>query len=131
MLDWKRFLSSENFWSAWEKVRSDRREPFLAFDLMEEWRSVIVDSLVLRLVNQRIVRPTDFTYPNEAGGVYLEGSARRVFLKYFEERLSSQVSHPDVGNQVSYRRAIQLQIRRYKRCLLDSAVVYEPFRRVT
>jgi CRISPR-associated protein Cas1 len=110
--------------------RSDRREPFLAFDLMEEWRSVIVDSLVLKLVNQKIVRPTDFTYPNEMGGVYLEGAARRVFLKHFEERLSSQVSHPDVGNQVSYRRAIQLQIKRYKRCLLDS-VVYEPFRRVT
>jgi CRISP-associated protein Cas1 len=110
--------------------RSDRNEPHLVFDLMEEWRSPIVDSLVIKLINQRVIRPTDFTYPNEAGGVYLEGSARRVFLKHFEERISTLVSHPDVGNQVSYRRAIQLQVQRYRRSLMDG-ILYEAFRRVT
>ncbi len=110
--------------------RSDRNEPHLAFDLMEEWRSPIVDSLVIRLVNQKVLRPTDFTFPNAEGGVYLEGAARRVFLKHFEERLSTLVSHPDVGNQVSYRRAIQLQVQRYKRAMINN-LLYEPFRRMT
>jgi CRISP-associated protein Cas1 len=110
--------------------RSDRTDPHLAFDLMEEFRSPIVDSLVLKLANQRILRPTDFTFPNSEGGVYLETAARRVFLKHFEERISSPVSHPDVGNQVSYRRVIQLQIQRYKRALMAD-VTYEAFRRVT
>jgi CRISP-associated protein Cas1 len=108
--------------------RSERNEPHLAFDLMEEFRSPIVDSLVIKLVNQKVVRPTDFTYPNKEGGVYLEAQARRVFLRHFEERISSPVSHPDVGNQVSYRRVIQLQIQRYKRTVLNN-VAYEPFRR--
>jgi CRISP-associated protein Cas1 len=92
---------------------------------------VIVDSLVIKLVNQKVLRPTDFSYPTAEGGVYLEGTARRLFLKHFEERISTLVSHPDVQGQVSYRRAIQLQVQRYKRSLMDEAVVYEPFRRVT
>lgn len=108
--------------------RSDRNEPHLAFDLMEEFRSPIVDSLVMKLINQKVLRPTDFTFPNQEGGVYLEANARRVFLKHFEERISSMVSHPDVGNQVSFRRVIQLQIQRYKRMVISN-VAYEPFRR--
>jgi CRISPR-associated protein Cas1 len=110
--------------------RSDRKEPHLAFDLMEEWRSVVVDSLVMMLVNKKIVRPTDFTFPNEEGGIYLEEHARRVFLKHFEERISEAVAHPLVQEPVSYRRAIQLQVQRYKRCLQGSQQ-YEAFLRST
>ncbi len=77
-----------------------------------------------------MVRPTDFTYPNAEGGVYLETAARRVFLKYFEDRITEEVAHPAVQQSVSYRRAIQLQIQRYKACLHNSKP-YEPFSRAT
>ncbi|MBD1856197.1 MULTISPECIES: CRISPR-associated endonuclease Cas1 [Leptolyngbya] len=100
--------------------RSDRKLPHLAFDLMEEWRSVIVDSLVLTLVNKKILKPTDFSWTTAEGGVFLTDAARRVFLREFEERISSEMSHPAVQEKVSYRRAIQLQVQQYKRCLLHS-----------
>lgn len=106
--------------------RSDRKEMHLAFDLMEEWRSPIVDSLVMTLVNKKILRPTDFTFPNVEGGIYLNDTARKVFLKYFEERISEEINHPALQQPVSYRRAIQLQIQQYKRCLQNS-IPYEPF----
>lgn len=106
--------------------RSDRKEPHLALDLMEEFRAPVVDSLVLTLVNKKMLRPTDFTYPNQAGGVYLEEAGRRVFLKQFEERISQTVNHPMMQQPVSYRRAIQLQVQRYKRYLVDS-VPYTAF----
>ena len=107
--------------------RSDRKEPHLAFDLMEEWRSPIVDTLVIVRANQQVIKPDEFT--NGAnGGVYLTETARRRFLSYFEQRISTPVAHPDVQAPVSYRRAIQLQIRRYKRSLLE-AVPYQPFLR--
>lgn len=108
---------------------AERPKPYLAFDLMEEWRSPVADTLVMKLVNQKILSPTDFTYPNQAGGVYLEGTARRLFLKHFDARLNEQLTHPDVQPQVSYRRAIQLQIQRYKRAVLGNQP-YQPFRRV-
>jgi CRISPR-associated protein Cas1 len=106
--------------------RSDRKEPHLAFDLVEEFRAPVVDSLVLALINKKILRPTDFTYPNTEGGVYLEAGSRRVFLKYFEERLSETITHPRTQQQLSYRRAIQLQVQEYKGCL-QSAQSYQPF----
>jgi CRISP-associated protein Cas1 len=108
--------------------RSDRKETHLAFDLMEEFRSPVVDSLVITLVNKQALKPTDFTWFNEAGGTYLEEQGRRVFLKAFESRINEMTAHADVQEQVSYRRAIQLQIRRYKKALLDG-VPYEPFLR--
>ncbi|PSB21796.1 CRISPR-associated endonuclease Cas1 [filamentous cyanobacterium CCP2] len=110
--------------------RSDRKEMHLAFDLMEEWRSPIVDSLVMTLVNKKILRPTDFTFPNAEGGIYLNDVARKVFLKYFEERISEEIAYPTLQQPVSYRRAIQLQIQQYKRCLQDSNP-YQPFIRAT
>jgi CRISP-associated protein Cas1 len=110
--------------------RSDRKEPHLAFDLMEEFRSVVVDSMVMAIVNQKVLRPTDFTYPNAEGGIYLEDRARRVFLKHFEERISSEVSYPGMTQPISYRRAIQRQVQHYKKCL-TSSLRYEPFLRTT
>jgi CRISPR-associated protein Cas1 len=108
---------------------AERQKAYLAFDLMEEFRSPIVDTFVMRLINQKIIRPSDFTWPQENGGVYLTGPARRIFLKHFEQRITEQVSHPDVKEAVTYRRVIQLQLQRYKKVLLGNGS-YEPFQRV-
>ncbi|MEO1413496.1 MAG: CRISPR-associated endonuclease Cas1, partial [Bacteroidota bacterium] len=105
---------------------SERKQVFLAFDLIEEFRAPIVDALVIRLINRKSVSPTDFTWPNEQGGVYLQGTARRLFLKRFEARMSQSVSHPDVEGMVSYRRVLQLQVKRYKRSLMEGPL-YEPY----
>jgi CRISPR-associated protein Cas1 len=43
-------------------------------------------------------------------------------------RMNEEVSHPDLLSKVTYRHAIQLQVRRYKRSLL-SGVPYEAFLR--
>ncbi|NEP20315.1 MAG: CRISPR-associated endonuclease Cas1, partial [Leptolyngbya sp. SIO4C1] len=108
---------------------AERPKAYLAFDLMEEFRSPIVDTLVMKLVNQKAIRPTDFTWPTDKGGVYLTGSARRLFLKRFEERMGETASHPDVKSPVSYRRIIQLQVQRYVKSLLGDRP-YEAFRRI-
>lgn len=98
--------------------RSERKEPHLAFDLMEEFRSTIIDTLVLVLTNKSVIKPDEFTSAAN-GGVYLNDAARRRFLNYFEQRMSTQIAHPDVQDSVTYRRAIQLQVRRYKRSVLQ------------
>ncbi|MEL6354787.1 MAG: CRISPR-associated endonuclease Cas1 [Cyanobacteria bacterium J06627_28] len=105
---------------------SERKQMFLAFDLIEEFRAPIVDALVIRLINRKSFSPTDFTWPNEQGGVYLQGTARRLFLKRFEERMSLQIAHPDIAEKVSYRRVLQLQVQRYKKAVMEGAA-YEPF----
>ncbi|MCY7392035.1 MAG: hypothetical protein LH647_11285 [Leptolyngbyaceae cyanobacterium CAN_BIN12] len=79
------------------------------------------------LTNKSVIKPDEFTSAAN-GRVYLNDAARRRFLSYFEQRISTQIAHPDVQNLVTYRRAIQLQVRRYKRSLLQ-AEPYQPFLR--
>jgi len=38
----------------------ERPKAYLAFDLMEEFRSPIADTLAMKLVNQKVIKPTDF-----------------------------------------------------------------------
>ena len=108
--------------------RSDRKETHLAFDLMEAFRSPVVDSMVLRLVNQGMITPEDFQAPAENGAVYLSDAARRQFLRQFELRISEQTAYAGRPDPVEYRRAIQLQVQDYKRSLRDG-LPYVPFLR--
>ena len=105
------------------------RKPYLAFDLIEEFRSPIVDSLVLRVVNKNSLRPSDFEPLHSSRGIYLTQSARQTFLRQLEIQMNEEVSHPDLKSPVTYRQAIQLQIRRYKRSLVHG-IAYEPFLRL-
>ena len=108
---------------------AERQQAYLAFDLMEEFRSPIVDTLVLKLINKKIVRLEDFTYSQHNHSVYLTDPARRVFLRHFEQRLMELITHPDLQEPVPYRRVIQLQVKRYKRAVLGNQP-YEAFRRL-
>jgi CRISP-associated protein Cas1 len=100
--------------------------PALVSDLMEEFRAQLVDSLVLYLVNKKIFTIEDFTAPDERGGVYLVPSGLKKFLKHWEEKLQSEITHPHTGAKVSFRRCIELQVREYISCLMGETEVYRP-----
>ncbi|ASC69874.1 CRISPR-associated endonuclease Cas1 [Halomicronema hongdechloris C2206] len=106
--------------------RSDKKLPELVLDLMEEFRSPVVDTLVVTLINRRTLHPDDFTWPTETGGVYIADAARRRFIHAFEANMNQSVKHPDVQEPVTYRRAIHYQVKRYKRALLE-VIPYQPF----
>ncbi|HIK29880.1 MAG TPA: CRISPR-associated endonuclease Cas1 [Oscillatoriales cyanobacterium M59_W2019_021] len=104
------------------------RKTYLAFDLMEEFRSAVVDSLVLKLINSESLKSKDFEPVKNSQGIYLNAGSRRRFLDQFEKRMNEEVSHPDLQSPVTYRQAILLQVRRYKRSLWHGTL-YEPFLR--
>src|SRR5579875_2138943 len=83
--------------------------PSLALDLMEEFRAVIADSVVITLINNRMVQAEDFV--EELGAVRLKKPARRLFYEQFEERLNTEIQHPVFGYQTTYRRCLELQVR--------------------
>jgi CRISP-associated protein Cas1 len=106
----------------------EKKKAYLAFDLMEEFRSPIVDSLVLTLINNSVFKAKHFEELTGESGIYLTESSRRVFLNQFENRMNEKVTHSEISSQISYREAIQLQIRLYKRSLLAS-IPYKSFLR--
>lgn len=100
-------------------------KPSLALDLMEELRTPIVDSVVLTVINKRILRPEHFD--GEFGVYQLTGPGRKLFLQQFEQRLNSEIQHPIFGYKASYRRCIELQARLLAKHLLGELPGYRPF----
>jgi CRISPR-associated protein Cas1 len=84
-------------------------QPAMVLDLMEEFRPLIADNLVLAMINNRTLQPQDFT---EGLGAYrLSDNGRKTFLQAFDRKMNDEFKHPVFGYRCSYRRAIMLQAR--------------------
>jgi len=112
-------------------MHQDRNgHPALASDLMEEWRPVIVDSLVMSLVQGGSLEVSDFIKNEETGAVYLGKSNLRKFVRHFEQKLRSEANYlPQVNYRMSYRRAIQHQAGILANCIENKNIsMYRPVR---
>jgi CRISPR-associated protein Cas1 len=101
--------------------------PALALDLVEEFRGIVADSVVLTLVNKRMVDEHDFE-PSEDGGVRLKDHALRRFLRQYHQRLQTEVIHPLVGRRLTYQKCFEVQARLLRKVIEGSAAEYLPFR---
>ena len=85
--------------------------PSLALDLMEEFRPLIVDSVVIEMFRRGILDDTSGSGSGRGEGVWLEARARSRLIQRFEERLLTEFAHVPSRKRVSYRRALYLQAR--------------------
>ncbi len=83
--------------------------PSLALDLMEEFRSVIADSVVLTLINNGLVTERDFIIWRDA--CQLSEDGRKVFFQTYEQRKAAEATHPVFGYKLSLNRTIEVQAR--------------------
>ena len=83
--------------------------PALALDLMEEFRPVIADSVVLSLINKQMVSVDDFI--KWEGSCLLTEKGRKSFFSAYESRKLTEINHPVFGYKVNYRRAVETQVR--------------------
>ena len=100
--------------------------PALVSDLMEEFRSTVVDSAVLWVVNKGLISDDDFTR-DESGQLRLSAEGLKCFLKHYEDRLQTRIFHPLGQGRVTYLYAIELQARLLARVLRGEAEVYQSF----
>jgi CRISPR-associated protein Cas1 len=104
--------------------------PALALDLVEEFRGIVADSVVLNLVNNRILQAKDFeSQPGEPRpGVYLTRRGLRVFLEQFSRRLATPVFHPLAGRALSYQKIFEVQARSLRKAVEQGDPgLYRPF----
>jgi CRISP-associated protein Cas1 len=99
--------------------------PALALDLIEEFRPLIADSVVIGMINNGEIRPADFI--SRAGSVALRSDGRKRVLEAYERRLDTEVTHPRFGYSISYRRVFEVQARLLARFLMGEIPGYEPF----
>ena len=101
--------------------------PSLALDLIEEFRPLIVDSVVLRALRSGALRPADFvTDPGPPVSCRCDRAGLKAFIAMYERRMLTLFTHPSSGRRVSYRVGLFLQARALADELLDPVRRYEP-----
>lgn len=133
----------------------DYNKPSMALDLEEEFRPIIVDSIVLTAANRPLFSLSDFEVgqlrrrndeddengdeglkkgeqqlshqEQAARPIYLKEAARKRFISLYEARVNEQIQYPTTGEQTSYRRIFELQAYLMARVILGEVDRYAPF----
>ena len=100
--------------------------PGLALDLMEEFRPLVVDAVVLTAINLRILSPKDFTIEPLSNAVLLSKEGRREFLKLYAQKKQSEFKHPVLGRKCTYQEAFEIQARLVAKYLMGEIEKYPP-----
>jgi CRISPR-associated protein Cas1 len=106
-------LGFDPYWGFYHQPRFGR--PALALDLMEPFRPLIADSVVLTAINTRMVTTADFI--RSGPGVALKPNGRKGFFRAYELRMDTLVTHPMFDYRLSYRRLLEIQARLLARFL--------------
>lgn len=100
--------------------------PALASDLIEEWRAVLVDAMVLSLVQHNEIHLSDFNIA-DSGGVFLKNDSRRIFLKAYERKMRSLNSY--IGMKKSFRETLAIQVENFSKAIMTKDLdSYEPLK---
>ena len=105
---------------------SRRGQPALALDLMEEFRPIIADSVVLTLVNNAVIGKDDFLVGRQSCNLTDKG--RRAFFAAYERRKADECTHPVFMYKTSYVRLMEMQARILARFLTGQIPAYAGFR---
>ncbi len=100
--------------------------PSLALDLMEEFRALLADRLVLSLLNRRQLNERDFiTLDN--GAVSLKEDARKTVLTAYQERKREELRHPFLEETIPVGLLPRVQAQLLARHLRSDLEAYPPF----
>jgi CRISPR-associated protein Cas1 len=116
-------IGFDPFIGFYHQPRSGR--PALALDLMEGFRPLVADSAVLTAFNTRMVTDSDFIRVGNA--VALTPGGRKGFIRAYEQRIDTLVTHPIFGYRVSYRRLFEIQARLLARHVTGEILRYPGF----
>ena len=126
----------------------------LSFDLMEEYRTPIADTLCCALFNLGILDKDDFEevtfstrsidYPlqndgqeiedeeqeisayEEKKGVLLTKDGLKKVISQFEKKLETKIYYEPMNQQLSYKRIMREQINQFKRVINREQIDYKP-----
>ncbi len=73
----------------------------LAFDMMEELRSVYADRFVISLINKREVNENGFTR-KENGAVTMDDDTRKTILKAWQSKKQEVITHPFLQEKLEW-----------------------------
>ncbi|MCP4396909.1 MAG: CRISPR-associated endonuclease Cas1 [bacterium] len=102
--------------------------PALALDLMEEFRPLIVDAMVLTCLNKRVLTAAHFIQQHERASCRLSDEGRRTFLTQYEARRTTEITTPDTKQKMTYQHGFEHQVRLLAAALQEEAKTYTALR---
>ena len=104
-----------------------KRAASLTLDLMEEFRPIVVDHIVLQLLQQQKINPNDFEKKQRRNktAILLAKSGHNTVIRTYEERLYNNIHYPLLQQHTSIRRCIEMQTRQLARVILGEAKQYQ------
>ena len=109
-------------------VHEDRlNNPALASDLMEEWRSIIVDAMVMGLVNKKMIRVADFE-TDEQGGVYTNKTAAKILISQYQKKMMTMNQYlAEIEYPMTFRQGLEHQGRKLIQAIeANNPAIYQP-----
>jgi len=122
-------------------------KPALAFDLLEEYRTPLADTLTVALFNLGILSPDDFEpvtgedieYPVESDssareeslppakkGILLSKDGLKKVIPQLEKKLDTLFFHQELGSRMTYKKLFFEQARHFRRVLSGEEKEYRP-----
>jgi CRISP-associated protein Cas1 len=98
----------------------------LALDIMEEFRPVFADRLVLSLVNRQQVRAKGFV-TSETGAVIMDDDTRKEVLVAWQKRKQDEMVHPFLDEKIALGLFPHVQALLLARHLRGDLDAYPPF----
>jgi CRISPR/Cas system-associated endonuclease Cas1 len=97
----------------------------LPLDLIEEFRPVIVDSVVISAINKGELTLEDFQ--EEMGSIFrLTNAGRKKFLMCYEDRKKTEFKHPVLKQKMTYQHCFEQQARFLAKTLQGELDEYPP-----
>ncbi|MBI2817799.1 MAG: type I-C CRISPR-associated endonuclease Cas1 [Acidobacteria bacterium] len=100
--------------------------PSLALDLMEEFRPILADRIVLSLVNRQQVRGKGFR-KTESGAVAMDDATRKEVLVAYQKRKQEEILHPFLNEKLAVGLLPHVQAMLLARHLRGDLDGYPPF----
>ena len=104
---------------------SDFNQFTLNLDVAQIFMPILVDRLIFKLVNRKMITIKDFTSFKD--GIALSKDGKRKLIQELDNYLKTTVKHRQLDRSVSYRRLIRLELYKIQKHILEERE-YEPYR---
>lgn len=110
--------------------RDKEKHPSLASDLMEEWRPVIVDSVVMSLVNGHEILLEHFTHDEDGPGFFLTKEGKKIFIDKLEKKERTEITYLSyITYPVTFKKSMELQVNSLVHAIEEENIdIYQPVR---
>ncbi|MGD1840071.1 MAG: type I-B CRISPR-associated endonuclease Cas1b [Thermonemataceae bacterium] len=97
----------------------------LALDLAEIFKPLLVDKMIFKLLNKKIITAADFS--QKLNRCILKEGGKKKFVKAWEEKLAETIQHRTLKRSVSYKHLVKLECYKLSKHILGIAP-YKPFK---